>query len=169
MPWFLLQSVPQDKQWMIYAAGGAAVIYLLMRMQAKKRGKDPLSDAPVRFPLSQQKSVEREMQNLLVELSEMSRQITAQLDTRSAKLEVLIQEADQRIAELRALTGDDGRSLPNLSAPRTSITPAPQDDPRHAAVYQLADQGMNCQQIAQELGRHSGEIELILALRGKKD
>lgn len=154
---------------MIYAAAGAGLIYLLMRMQSKKRGKDPLADAPVRFPLSQQKTVEREMQNLLVELSEMSRQITAQLDTRSAKLELLIQEADQKIAELRALTGEDGRSLPNLSAPRAPASPVSQDDSRHAAVYQLADQGMNCQQIAQELGRHSGEIELILALRGKKD
>jgi len=38
--------------------------------------------------------VERQMQSLLVELSEMSRQISAQLDTRSAKLELLIKEAD---------------------------------------------------------------------------
>lgn len=167
MPWFLLQSVPQDKQWLLYAAAGGAVIYLLFRMQSKRKHKDPLSDAPVRFPLSQQKSVEREMQTLLVELSEMARQITAQLDTRSTKLELLIQEADQKIAELRALTGEDGRGLPNLSAPRAEVSSGSQEDPRHAAVYQLADQGLTCQQIAQELGRHSGEIELILALRGK--
>ena len=164
----LLQAAPSDKEWLAYAAGGAAVLYLLFRMSQKKR-KDPLADAPVRFPLSQQKTVEREMQNLLVELSNMSRQITAQLDTRSAKLELLIRDADEKIAELRALTGGDGRSLPNFgSAPRALVSPAPQDDdPRHAEVYRLADQGLNGPQIAQQLGRHSGEIELILALRGK--
>jgi hypothetical protein len=40
-------------------------------------------------------------------------------------------------------------------------------DPRHAEVYRLADQGQTPQQIAQRLGRPSGEIELILALRAR--
>jgi hypothetical protein len=38
-------------------------------------------------------------------------------------------------------------------------------DPRHALVYALADQGRSFKDIAQELNRPSGEIELILALR----
>ena len=45
---------------------------------------------------------------------------------------------------------------------------ASDDDPRHAAVYRLADQGRSSPQIAAELVRPSGEIELILALRNKK-
>ena len=40
------------------------------------------------------------MESLLVELSEMARQISAQLDTRSQKLEILIREADEKIAAL---------------------------------------------------------------------
>ena len=114
MPLLLLQTIPPDKQWVIYAAAGVGLVYLVMRRLGKKRKSDPLTDAPVRFSVSQQKSVEREMQTLLVELSEMARQITAQLDTRSAKLELLLQEADEKIAELRALTGGDGRGLPNF-------------------------------------------------------
>jgi len=167
MPHLLLESLPPDKQWVIYGVGGLALMYLFIRRMGKKT-KDPLADAPVRFPVSQQRAVEREMQSLLVELSEMARQTTAQLDTRSTKLELLLQEADQKIAELRALTGGDGRSLPNFGVNRTATSPSPaEEDPRHAEVYRLADQGKTASQIAQELGRHSGEIELILALRGK--
>jgi DNA-binding NarL/FixJ family response regulator len=39
-------------------------------------------------------------------------------------------------------------------------------DPRHAQVYDLADEGLSPPEIARQLGRPSGEIELILALRG---
>ena len=38
-------------------------------------------------------------------------------------------------------------------------------DPRHAQIYALADQGHGPRDIARELGRPTGEIELILALR----
>ena len=38
-------------------------------------------------------------------------------------------------------------------------------DPQHVDVYSLADQGKSARQIADTLGRPSGEIELILALR----
>jgi hypothetical protein len=43
--------------------------------------------------------------------------------------------------------------------------PAPSIDPRHAEIYALADQGRSPRDIATHLGRPSGEIELILALR----
>ena len=41
------------------------------------------------------------MNNLLVELSEMARQVTAQLDTRTLKLETLLKEADEKIQLLK--------------------------------------------------------------------
>jgi DNA-binding NarL/FixJ family response regulator len=40
-------------------------------------------------------------------------------------------------------------------------------DPRHAEVYDLADEGQSAQEIARQTGRPRGEIELILALRGR--
>lgn len=174
MSLFLLQTTPQNpNSWMFYALAGVGGMYILIRYMSKKQKKDPLADSPVRFSLSQHKSVEREMQNLLVELADMSRQITAQIDTRAAKLDALIREADEKIAELRALEGTASRATPHpLDSYRLPTTPAPlpasDDDPRHARVYQLADQGKSSPQIASELGRPSGEIELILALRGKK-
>lgn len=179
MPHFLMQTSTQNpNSWVIYGVAALGGFYILLRYVAKKRKKDPLTDSPVRFSLSQHKAVEREMQNLLVELSDMSRQITAQLDTRSAKLDALIREADEKIAELRALSEGQpnvapSRAYDSYRLPTSPIQPASSsllnnEDPRHAAVYQLADQGKSAPQIAAELGRAKGEIELILALRGQK-
>src|SRR5947208_2306783 len=95
----------ESMQWFVYALAGITVVYVVFIRPMSKQKKDPLSKGPI-FSPSQQRAVEREMQNLLVELSEMARQITAQLDTRSEKLNLLIQEADAKIAELRRLKGE---------------------------------------------------------------
>jgi hypothetical protein len=151
-------------RWLIIAAAVLTILWAIIRPMARKK-KDPLAKAPSYASLAQQRTVERQMQNVLVELSEMSRQITAQLDTRAAKLEMLIKEADEKIAALRA---------PVELAALPAVCPAPQleepaaetrPDPRHADVYSLADSGRSSREIAQELNRPSGEVELILALR----
>jgi DNA-binding NarL/FixJ family response regulator len=56
-------------------------------------------------------------------------------------------------------------SAPQQPEFQAESTEQPMIDPRHALVYALADQGRSCKDIAQELNRPSGEIELILALR----
>ena len=82
-----LPGVPDDgTKWLIIGGAVLLITYTIIRPMAKKR-KDPL-DRPVgQGHLAKQRAVEREMGNLLVELSEMARQITAQLDTRATKLE----------------------------------------------------------------------------------
>jgi DNA-binding NarL/FixJ family response regulator len=103
----------------------------------------------------------------------LARQISAQIDTRSSKLEVLMKEADQKIALLQSLchgqpTPSQSPDSPANSLPKSSATQqieAPAVDPRHVQVYTLADQGRTPLEIAQQLNRPSGEIELILALR----
>ena len=112
--------------------------------------------------LARQRQVERQMESLLVELNNMARQISAQLDTRAAKLETLLKEADEKISRLAREPATPlaiGRDLPPL---------APEEDSRHVAIYQLADSGLSAGQIAQRLARPNGEIELILALRSRK-
>ncbi len=128
------------------------------------RKKDPLSKPPAFASLAQQRSVERQMQNVLVELSDMARQITAQLDTRAAKLESLIREAEEKIAVMKSLQSPPGLAPPGFG-PTVDSPQTPPSDPRHAQVYALADQGRSSMEIAQQLNRPSGEIELILALR----
>lgn len=165
-------------KWVALCGAVLLVIYIVLRA-SKKRRRDPLDRPPVQSTLSQQRSVERQMSNLLVELSEMARQITAQLDTRAAKLEALMREADEKIATLQTMQNGNGTPAgPAPSASRgfsdpslvmgASRTPAAsEDDPRHVEVYALADQGLSAADIARKLSRPNGEIELILALRSR--
>jgi hypothetical protein len=158
----LLDLDPATK-WAVIAVATATILYAALRPMFRR--KDPLDKPPKLGSLAQQRSVDRQMQNVLVELSEMSRQITAQLDTRAGKLEALIREADQKIAALKSHQGAAPQIPPAAPLFRAESTEQPMIDPRHALVYALADQGRSCKDIAQELNRPSGEIELILALR----
>ena len=163
-------SINEQTMWMIIAVGGMALLYVLVRPKSKRR--DPLAAVP-KFSLSRQRDVEQQMQNLLVELSEMSRQITAQLDTRAAKLELLLKEADEKLAALRAANSGAATPLPpaeRVEAPVVDETVAPLTpaiDVRHMEVYRLADEGRAANEISRLVNRPTGEIELILALRQK--
>ena len=160
-------SIPTE-----YIAPGIAVlavafVYYRSRMKTKM---DPLTRPPAFNSLAQQRSVERQMQNLLVELSEMARQVTAGLDTRAAKLDALIREADEKIAQLASLQQAAANQPAATAAEPLAPPPAPppcayEPDPRHVEIYTLADQGQTSSQIASRLNRPNGEIELILALR----
>jgi hypothetical protein len=165
----LLQTSPDDPtKWILIAIGGLALAYVLLRPRLKKR--DPLADTGPRFSLAQQRATEQSMQNLLVELADMSRQITAQLDTRSARLEALIEDADRKIEELRRAQRSPAATAPlekDGALTPTQIEAAP-IDPRHAEIYALSDGGKSVHDIAQQLDRPRGEIELILALRPGK-
>jgi hypothetical protein len=151
MNWASLLANPTPPQlndqtiWMIVAAVGVGVLYFLMRPR-KGNKRDPLGGAPS-FPLARQRGVEEQMSNLLVELSEMARQISAQLDTRAAKLELLIKEADEKIAALRGTIGVNG-SAASPAAPQaaaedsstTTIAPtAHVDSAEQAALSDIKD------------------------------
>jgi chromosome segregation ATPase len=66
-------------------------------------------------------------------------------------------------AALQSALTDAQRTLARLREERGA--PLPQHDPAYAPIYSLADRGKSPREIAQELGRQPGEIELILALR----
>ena len=160
-----------QNSWIYVGLGLMLLIYVFVVRPMMRKKKDPLERA-AQFPtLAQQRSSEREMQNLLVEFAEMARQMSAQLDTRAVRLEELIRQADERIASLQSAPnrhseppiGTDDRPPPSRAA---SEQPP---DPRHADVYALADQGRDPYEIAASLGKPRGEVELILALRRKDD
>jgi hypothetical protein len=174
----LAASVQFDSQgvWLAVAAIATIVIYVLMRPRNKK---EPLS--PPRFPLARQREVEEQMNTLLVELSQMARQITSQLDTRAMKLEMLIKDADERLAALQAaknseasvssVTSDNHTSEAEVAelhfSSRQTASPSVAVDPRHQEVYTMADEGRSPGEIARIVQRPAGEVELILALRPK--
>jgi len=96
------------------------------------------------------------MERLVIELEELSREVSAKIDTKMRTLEVLIRQADERIDVLKNLvpTSDErGRELAS----------------RYSEVYELADSGASPGDIAKQTGMHAGEVELILSLRRGSD
>ena len=159
-----LPSLDPTTRWLMIIAAVLTILYAVMRPSRRK--KDPLNRRDCGPTLASQRQVERDMNNLLVELSEMARQITAQLDTRATKLQLLIAEADQRLERLNS--GGASGSPERPPSHRHADVPAPPPvDARHVEVYVLADQGRTAGEIAAKLSRPSGEVELILALRDR--
>ena len=182
MPFILLDSQPPTaySSWVAIGIGVFTIVYVVFIKPRAGKKTDPLSRAPAEPSLARQRAVERDVSTLLVELSEMTRQMTAQIDTRAAKLEALIQEADEKVAMLRSLGHDaaprggpqgvliEAKLLESDAVPMRPVEDSvPSVDPRYAEVYDLADEGQTPQDIARHTGRPRGEVELILALRGR--
>ena len=180
----LTGHTPTAGQWALICGAALTIVYVLLRSGRKKRA-DPLARPPGQGSLAQQRNVERQMQNLLVELSEMARQLTAQLDTRTTKLALMIDDADEKAAMLQRLLDETraARASPPAAAAEIPVAPpasepaavvaplepslalANEADARHQQVYALADEGQSAPDIARQIDRPRGEVELILALR----
>jgi hypothetical protein len=136
--------------------------------------------------------LKREMEQLLVELNEFAREVNGQVDTRFAKLERSIADADRRIAELQRLRGESGKAVDTddsvlranreaadgvrarlsragsaPSVPAAHPSRATQTVSREDAVYQMSDAGKSLVDIARFLKCTVGEVELILNLRDR--
>jgi len=118
----------------------------------------------------------RDVEHVMLELDQLSRQIHGRLDTKLARLETVIRDADERIEKLTRLADKaDGRPqfevMLDEEQPCEQQTDGPvtPNDERHSDVFQLADDGASPLQIAQKLGRPVGEIELILALQQTRE
>jgi DNA-binding NarL/FixJ family response regulator len=178
-PFLLVLDAPSDTtKWVMIGLGAFVLLYLAVLRPMMRGKRDPLA-APPRGGggaggLSSQRAVERDMQNLLVEYEQMIRNMTAGLDTRAAKLELLIKEADEKLAALRAATAA-GAAAPDGGGPPQRRDPAAAEpvpagpDPRHLEIYNLSDQGLTARDVARKLGRPNGEVELILALRSGRE
>ncbi|MFN9992698.1 MAG: hypothetical protein ACK54H_05075 [Phycisphaerales bacterium] len=82
------------------------------------------------------------------EMQDLTRELIAELDRKSASLETQLREADAKIKALK-----------------TASQAAPAQDPVKARVYQLADQGASALDIAKATGLPTGQVELMLGLR----
>ena len=89
--------------------------------------------------LRDQTHIRQSMEELLLQLEDVSRRINAQVDTRFMKLETVIRDADARIARLEQLTNAP-RSEGHFPTTRTTApspgaqSPAPQPPPTRAAA-----------------------------------
>jgi hypothetical protein len=169
--------------------GASALCFIVLMTIAMRRRVGEKMGAP-KFTsrerleeLTAHRGMRDDMQELLVELEELARKINAQIDTKFAKLEASIADADRRIVELRGLAGTRDAAASGKPA-RTSnglnivvddagaqatsdADAAPRDDvdDRRRRVYALADAGKSPLEIAEAVGQTPGEIELILSLR----
>jgi len=120
--------------------------------------------------------VNGDLDALLAQAQEITRQMNAQLDTRFCKLERVIRDADERITRLdRLARAAEGRSVCDVTVgdeggEGAGVEPnqasGGQND-RYSDVYRLAEAGLTTVQIAEDTGQTTGEIELILALPRK--
>lgn len=181
----------------VVAFVAVAVLTIIMRSTGKRVQtslKSNNSSAAERYQeLAHKSSMTRDVGEVMMELDTLARQVNGQMDTRFAKLEIAIRDADQRIATLTKLLQNNNTNLP-LKAPTTQIlttkghssiditlesenpyismepaalpvSESKDGDDRHQHVYSLADSGLSSGAIAQKVGQTTGEVELILALR----
>lgn len=164
----------QTKRMLLIGAAIIAMFFMMMSMRRwQQRAQRPRRELPLAPPPRLQlpeREVRRDLEALMVELQELSRKISAEIDTRFIKLETAIRDADRRIATLNRLArGQETASFADLPAapPAGDFDPGVAADTRHQVVYELADAGFSPVDIARDLGKTPGEVELILNLRRK--
>jgi|SRR6185295_16344770 len=99
-----------------------------------------------------------ELERLLTEIQDLSREHIARLDTKIRMLNQLLLECDQKKRELETLLGKTVETAEKPAAPRAS-------NPLHDQVYTLQDSGKELLDICAATGLEKGEVELILGLR----
>ncbi len=191
-----------SQQALALAAAVMIITFLLLRRYRRRTmGASPKQyQREIDTATNKSAAVKRDMERLLVELNELARQINGQIDTRYAKLEQTMADADRRISALRVLIrsaktelkavldetaassggggddltleslditiGDEDDAPTALEPSRAESRTASEDGPNQR-ICELADEGRKAIEIAQELDRNVGEIELILNLRNR--
>ncbi len=154
-----------------------AILMNLTRRRVRRAQGAVRTDVRAEYAALQgESSAGRDAEAVIYELDQLARQIHGRLDTKIAKLEAVIRDADVRIDRLSRL----GRSADGLSTldvtlerqvPDVDVAVEKQSpvSASHAAVFRLADEGRSPAEIARQVGRTIGEVELILALRRTRE
>ena len=182
--------------------GGILVVGLFLMVRTQRRAQR----SRARGKLSAQERVEqmrgasdvyRQVNELMAALADLSRQINGQIDTRMAKLEILLRQADERLGRLEALNGGhDQREQQPRGQGQASLeqiaqtfhqsqtrqknggamaTRGTQHEPDTSGgdsalareILDLSSQGLAPLDIARRLERPVGEVELVLSLHRK--
>jgi len=161
------------------ALGATLAVVLLTRRRVQRSQRDVHIVPSETEPRARSRTEAREISELLVQLEQAAREVTAQIDTRYLKLESAIRAADQRLARLEKAESGERSSAPPSPQPRpgldvviddegvTGDQSADTSDGRSwkTEVCRLADSGHSAVQIARSVNRPVGEVELVLSLR----
>lgn len=135
--------------------GAVALAYVFARMIRKGRPARPGEVDPAEriAAVRDRAASERRssIDSVMADATELTQRLASQLETKAARLEQLIAEADAKIAALEARGGPTAGAEP--------------EDPRHAEVMAMSGRGMSAVEIARATGMPTGQVELILALR----
>lgn len=179
-----------DSSSLILLAGVIIVVTMIVistRRRAADRGASPRAYAREQLArLREQGGLRDDMEQLMLQLEELAREINAQVDTKFAKLERAIADADARLAEFERLglgQPNPGPDAPESGSPDArdeaaepdaddaepdapDVTPdeSGQGDALQQRVLELAEAGQTPIDIARQVGRDVGEVELIIKL-----
>ena len=135
-----------------------AALFIAVVLPRLRRRQDGPRDALGSFG-SATGGAREELERLLTEIQDLSREHIARLDTKIRMLNQLLLECDQKKRELEGLLAKAG------GAPEKSAPPAKAANPLHDQVYSLQDSGKEILDICAATGLEKGEVELILGLR----
>lgn len=135
-------------------AGVAILLFTLLR-----RRRAPLDARPLGSFDPDGRDPRQELERLLIEIQDLSRDHIARLDSKIRLLNQLLLDCDKKKAELEALLGKS-------TSPAPPLRPS---NPLHDQVYGLRDAGRDVAAICRETGLEKGEVELILGLRDPKE
>ena len=158
----------------VAAAAGLTMVMVSTYRRQQRSARSETPTVRQRYDDSRrQTSAKRELEQVMLELDQLARQVHGRLDTKLARLEIVIRDADARIERLSRLMrsaqgGDSVDATLESEAPRAASETPAEPERTHGDVCRLADQGRSPSQIAREVGKPVGEVELILALRKTK-
>ncbi|HXG61470.1 MAG TPA: hypothetical protein VNO22_08855 [Planctomycetota bacterium] len=145
--------------WLVALAAAvfAGVALLRFRPRGVARGGRPGSFADAG------ELARAELERLVVEIQDLSREHIARLDAKIRLLSQLLAECDRKQKEIESLLGRTSPSAPARTEAVPSAARAP--NPLHEQVYTLRDAGKDLLEICSATGLEKGEVELILGLR----
>lgn len=149
---------PTAVLWVVLIVGALFVAVVLPRLRRRGGGAQETLGS---FGASAGGARE-ELERLLTEIQDLSREHIARLDTKIRMLNQLLLEVDQKKRELEdVLARSGGAPAPGQLTP----SPAKPQNPLHTQVYTLQDSGKEILDICAATGLEKGEVELILGLR----
>ncbi|HLY74151.1 MAG TPA: hypothetical protein VKU80_08540, partial [Planctomycetota bacterium] len=153
-----LPKSPATTVWIVLVVAALFVLVVLPRLRRRKDGpRETLGS----FGASAGGARE-ELERLLTEIQDLSREHIARLDTKIRMLNQLLLECDQKKRELEDVLAKAGGTLPSAVGPTPPSRPP---NPLHSQVYTLQDSGKEILDICAATGLEKGEVELILGLR----
>lgn len=147
----------------------AVCALLLVAQRRRARDREPSTSGYVRelrSQLREQGEHHRQTAELAIDLEDIARRITAEVDTRFMKLETVIRHADERIEQLEELLrSDGGNSTREWIVDDQSAHPdTGERSDSQAKVIALIDAGLSGSEIARRLKLPSAEVELMLSM-----